>query len=159
MRRRRRRRRRRGLERGCASRRRGWRQRAHPTKSPSVRRRTRRCLALQRTKGSRWASIAKGLQTNRTGLQICDHFRSLKGLWSYVYSYLLFQRRVLCISRAGLVPRFVRDGRKQQQQQRLFFFLQYIIIYRLGSSSLRSPLNARNPVLQAILPRMPLIPF
>ena len=32
-------------------------------------------------------------------------------------------------------------------------------IYRLGSSSLRSPLNARNPVLQAILPRMPLIPL
>jgi hypothetical protein len=32
-------------------------------------------------------------------------------------------------------------------------------IYRLGSSSLRSPLNARNPVLQANLPRMPLIPL
>jgi hypothetical protein len=30
-------------------------------------------------------------------------------------------------------------------------------IYRLRSSSLHSPLNARNPVLQAILPRMPLI--
>ena len=32
-------------------------------------------------------------------------------------------------------------------------------IYRLGSSSLRSPLNASNPVLQANLPRMPLIPL
>ena len=35
----------------------------------------------------------------------------------------------------------------------------FLHIYRLGSSSLRSPLNARNPVLQAILPRMPLIPL
>ena len=32
-------------------------------------------------------------------------------------------------------------------------------IYRPGASSLRSPLNARNPVLQANLPRMPLIPL
>jgi hypothetical protein len=52
-------------------------------KEPLSEAKNQEILALQRTKGSRWASIAKGLQTNRTGLQICDHFRSLKGLWSY----------------------------------------------------------------------------
>jgi hypothetical protein len=37
-------------------------------------------LTLQRTKGSRWASIAKELRTNRTGDQIRSRSLALAGI-------------------------------------------------------------------------------